>query len=297
MKVLNLASYILISLIVGLTLYSHVAFRADVVPRDPSGAHAVFSAFHSNITVLSSLQHRPPVRPMNNNFNSKKFPDNIFRSFDIDCVNQSACIRPELQVVRPFTVYLCQKLARHGSRFFYLLSDGLAKHPAVKLTRDIHSADLIFFLPASSPWHRTECANASLADRLVVLDEFDGSHAFSPRRNHEELKRDYADKIVDERNVMWYFMYFKRSYVHRKDGKFLRYPFLLKKDFFPMVYSIADSYVRPEYKKDRNLLLACTLRGDPKHQPSRLRVLEWVHEYATKHVLPKSRVVTAQVCD
>lgn len=293
MKSLKLASYVLVGLIVAVTIYSHLMLRDDPFEQTAPFSNT-FSIFNSNATALFGvgMQHRPPARPLVTPWDAAEVGS---AESPLDCYNQSTCITPELQVQKIFSIYLCQKVGRHGSRFYYLLSDGLSKHPAVRMVDTIAAADFLFYLPGSAPWHRSECTDTSFADRLIVLDEFDGSFAFSPRKNFEELKQAYPDKVIDKKNVMWYYMYFKRSYVHRKDGKFLRYPFLLKKDFFPMVYSIADSYVRPEYNMERNLLVACTLRGDPKYQPSRLRVLEWLHEYISKHNIPVDKVVTAQV--
>lgn len=296
MNFLKIASSVIIALIIGLSLLAHMIIRPGAV-EDKSllsaNGRQLFRSNSSNLLQLGYYQHRPPAHPLNSDWS--RASSNRAIAAELGCFNQSACVSPVIQVKKPFSIYLCDKVGRHGARFYFLLSDGLAKHPAVRLVKDIDAADLVLFLPASSPWHRSECTNTSLADRLIVLDEFDGSSAFSPRKTYEELKRDYADKIIDSKNVMWYFMYFKRSYVHRKDGRFIRYPFLLKKDFFPMVYSIADSYVRPEHKKDRSLLLVCTLRGDPKWQPSRLRVLEWIHEYVDIHQLPPYKIVTSQV--
>lgn len=289
MKFVKAAAYAVVVLVVGATVYSHLILSPGIHHESAAGdrSHPMFHSAGDNIMPVAASFHRPPARPLGTDWAGS--------ASEINCLNQSSCIQSELQVKRQFSIYMCKKVGRHGSRFYYLLSDGLERHPAVTVTEDIDAADLVLFLPSSSPWHKSECTNSSLADRLVIMDEFDGSSAFSPRKSFEELKRDYAHKIVDSKNVMWYFLYFKRSYVHRKDGKFLRYPFLLKKDFFPMVYSIADSYVRPQFNKERSLLLTCTLRGDMKYQPSRLRVLEWVHEYANKHELPLDRVVIGQV--
>lgn len=291
MKAFQFISYLLVALIVGVTLYSHLLVNPEQFNAPASTIfHNKGNASHLLIHADMKL-HRPPVRALDKAQSMRM----QYSKINSACNNQSSCFPAELQVTKQFSIYLCKKVGKHGSRFYYLLSDGLAKHPAVTVIEDITSADFIFYLPGSAPWHKSECTDTILANKLIVLDEFDGSFAFSPRKTNEELKLAYPDKIIDNTNIMWYFMYFKRSYVHRKDGKFIRYPFLRKKDFFPMVYSIADSYVRPQYNANRRYLVTCTLRGDPKYQPSRLRTLDWIQEYVNIHKLPPERVITAQV--
>ena len=210
------------------------------------------------------------------------------------CSSESNCIHPILQVQIPFRVYMCKNTVRSGRRFYFLIYDGLSKHSAVTLVNTTTEADFVFYLPTSSPWHKTECTDKSLADRLIVLDEADGSQLYSPRRNQSELEKAYPDRIVGN-TVMWYFMFFKRSYVDRNKGLFRGYPHLKKKDVYPITYSVADSYIRDVYNDNRQILISCTLRAAPS-QPSRSRVLEWLNEYAiSRNIAPRS-IVTAEVC-
>ena len=77
--------------------------------------------------------------------------------------------------------------------FYFLIREGLLLHPNVVLVDEEHveEADYVFYLPGSSPWHRTN-ANSSLADKLIVMDEFDGHNLFYPFKSKEEVKEVYV---------------------------------------------------------------------------------------------------------
>ena len=74
----------------------------------------------------------------------------------------------------------------------------------------VEDADYVFYLPGSSPWHRTECTNSSLADKLIVMDEFDGHNLFYPFKTKEEVKAVYGEDMV------WYYMYFQAQLCRQK---------------------------------------------------------------------------------
>lgn len=124
----------------------------------------------------------------------------------IRCYNQSGCIMPELQLEKSFKVYLCARTA-YGIRFYYLVTEGLLLHPNIHITHDIDEAEVIVYLPTSSPWHKSECGHEKYFSKLVVLDEGDGPQIFNP---------DNAPK-------QWNILYFKRSYVSRRNGVFHGY--------------------------------------------------------------------------
>jgi len=157
----------------------------------------------------------------------------------IRCHNQTRCVIPELQLKVKLKVYFCRKPVRSGARFYYLAHEGLLNHPNVELIdyANIDQADLIFYLPASAPWHLTECTNSSFAGKLVVLDEFDGHGMFLPYKTIEEAIAVYGQELN------WYLMYFKRSFVSRLDGLFKHYPHLTRRNFYPLVYSLAEWYM------------------------------------------------------
>lgn len=129
-------------------------------------------------------------------------------------------------------------------RFYYLMREGLHLHPNVQLLpfENIDQADFVIYLPGSSPWHLTECTNSSLKHRLLVLDEFDGYNLFHPFERIEQVQKVYG------KDLMWYFMYYKRSFVARRDGKFLSHPHINQPDVFPMTYAIADAYINPTFQ-------------------------------------------------
>lgn len=213
----------------------------------------------------------------------------------LKCLNQSKCIAPYLEVSKTFNIYVCQRVVRSGARFYYLLTEGLNLHPAVRLVSDPKAADYIFYAPTAAPWHVTECADVAFADRLVVLDEADGSSAYAPQSTKEKMMQMYPGRLSSEGTVLWYYAFFKRSYVIRRDGKGTRHPHRHKPHFFPLTYSVAESYLPYRFNEKRGIKIMCTLRAS-KHQPSRSRVFEWVSRYAVENAIPQSQLVIGQVC-
>jgi hypothetical protein len=204
------------------------------------------------------------------------------------CPNQSKCIVPELQLQAKFKVYFCQHATKQGVRFFFLAREGFLLHPNIEMVSNIMSADYVVYLPGSAPWHLTECTNASYASKMIVLDEFDGAGLFYPAD-----KKD-MDSIYGK-NVPWYFMYFKRSFVRRSDGEFIGYPSIeWFPDVYPMTYSIAETYVQTnKFNFKREIEILCTLRTGLKKMTTRLRVSSWIAEYGeTRNV---QNIVTKQV--
>ena len=205
------------------------------------------------------------------------------------CQNQTKCIVPELQLEAKLKVYFCRHPARHGVRFYYLVREGLHLHPNVELLpfEKIDDADFVIYLPGSSPWHLTECTDKALHSKLLVLDEFDGYNMFHPFERIEQVIEVYG------KNLMWYFMYFKRSFVARRDGKFLSHPHLSQPDVYPITYALAEAYVSPSYNFQRAIDILCTLRGSSK-MVTRMRVQEWIAEYAKSRNVVNA--ITEQVC-
>lgn len=209
----------------------------------------------------------------------------------LKCPNQSRCIVPQLQLTAKFKIYFCKHPARQGIRFYFLSREGFILHPNVQLVEeeDMGSADYVVYLPGSAPWHLTECKNTSLAKKLIVLDEFDGHTLFFPRPSAAEMELAYG------KGVPWYYMYFKRSFVARMDGRFLRYPHLdshSQPEIYPMTYSIAEAYVQDKFNFVREVEILCTLRGSAK-MTTRQRVQDWIAEYASSRNI--TNVITSQV--
>jgi hypothetical protein len=123
--------------------------------------------------------------------------------------------------------------------------------------------------------HKSECNDTSFANRLIVLDEYDLHQMFAPFVTKEERLRHYP--VVDN-VVVWNFMYFKRSFVRRKDGMFHGFPHLAKRDIYPLTYSIAEAYIQSPFNQLRDIEILCTLRGSKK-QSTRLRVQQNVQKY------------------
>lgn len=201
----------------------------------------------------------------------------------LKCKNQTRCIEPYLQLRREYKVYLCKKVA-YGVRFYYLVNEGLLHHPNIVLVDDPDVADVIVLLPESSPWQKSECSRMGYRKKTVILDETDGPNLL-------ELPQQLHGGVRD------WLLYFKRSFVRRRNGEFMGYmPYLLKHSgVLPMTYTIVDAYVRPTYKflKERDMEIVTTLRGHA-HDPTRLRIRNWVEEYCKSRRII-SRCIVGQV--
>ena len=89
-------------------------------------------------------------------------------------------------------------------------------------------------------------------------------------------------------------MYFKRSFVARKNGKFEYFPHLERPDMYAITYSLAEAYLRAKYNVKREMEIVCTLRGS-KQQPARLRVQEWLQEYVKANSVVNAIVGEVQI--
>lgn len=225
----------------------------------------------------------------------------------LTCDDQPNCIIPALQLQRKLNIYLCKKPKDGGGvRFYFLIKQGLLHHPNVILQEKlddstISNIDYIFYLPGSSSWDTSECG--SFVDdsskkrvypfigptisktKMIVVEEFDGLEPlFSPYGTSREMKEAYGPTMV------YYFAYFKRSFVDRTDGVFIDYPLINHKqlpqhpDVFPITYSIADDYISKSFNahNHREIDILCTLRGSrnaSSPMSTRIRVQEWTSEY------------------
>ena len=211
---------------------------------------------------------------------------------NLNCPNQSICIVPKLQLIPKLKIYLCKHPVKQGVRFYFITKEGFLLHPNVELLpyEKIKLADYVVYLPGSAPWHRTECNDSMLANKLIVMDEFDGHGHFMPFGNPAEMMRAGYEVHSDNRNeFMWYYMYFKRSYIIRKNGVLRNFPHLLRPDFYPITYSLAEAYIRPAFNFKREMEIVCTLRGSTQ-QPARKRVQSWVKEYVKERSIEKAIV-------
>jgi hypothetical protein len=139
--------------------------------------------------------------------------------------------------------------------------------------------------------HKTECSNTSFANKLIVLDEFDGHSNFAPFKNKQERQSHYP---VVNNHAVWKFLFFKRSYVRRHDGEFQGFPHLKKPDVYPLTYSIMESYIQSPMSLKREIEILCTLRGS-KAMSTRLRVQQSVQKYIDAHPEELSTSVASQV--
>lgn len=281
---------------------SHVVAHETKAMRKHDSAHGK-SIQHVEISSSGKKDHFSP-RPGSDISNENQAE--ILR-----CHDQANCIIPELQLEIKLKVYMCKHTAKHGVRFYYLVREGLSLHPNVEILTsfaDIDEADYILFLPGSSPWLKTECTSPHLSSRLIVLDEFDfHGPLFIPTvdkykarlTNQSNLVQPYTPPIdplhPTATKPSWYFMYFKRSYVSKRNGVLGYYPHVFKHRVFPLTYSIAELYIPHEFNThvmQRGIDVMCTLRGN-KRMTTRQRVQDWVGEYVQVNNIENA--VTAQV--
>jgi len=182
-----------------------------------------------------------------------------------------------------------------------------AAHFLRYLTR-VHAlaqADAVLWLPTSTNNAPTGFANSTLAPRLlgvhgsprlVVLDEGD-HHGFYPP----------VAKLP-------YLAYFKRSWIHKRDGTYLGPGKRLPRAFYPLPYAASDRYHPPPreetYQRQqggpslasssrrfeglaaRLYPLVSSLRCDPKKQPTRCKILNWTtttwQQFAESHSADRS---------
>ena len=202
------------------------------------------------------------------------------------CFNQSRCIQPELQLKKHYNVYYCKHVS-YGVRFYYLAREGLLLHPMIHLVDNPDNADVIIYLPESANWKKTECNQPKYWHKIVMLDEGDGQHIFRPSVIAGPNDAAAANKASEA--AKGFLLNFKRSYVQRDNGKFGGYMNYAKdENVFPMTYTIADAYIRPEYLQypKRDIQILCSLRGGD-YDPVRLRVRQWVEEYGKARGLSK----------
>ena len=198
----------------------------------------------------------------------------------LKCGNQTRCVQPSLQLEKHYKVYYCKHVSA-GVRFYFLVREGLLHHPHIDLVESPAEADVVVYLPESARWKKSECGDRSLMKKMVVLDEGDGPDLFT------------LDGLVHGGAKEW-LLYFKRSFVKRRDGKFVGYmPYLLKHSaVLPMTYTIADAYVRPKFNflKNRRYEVVTTLRGHAA-DPVRARVRGYVEEYCKARALGKKCIL------
>ena len=170
------------------------------------------------------------------------------------------CVEPELQYKTPTKVrWVPADPKKPGWRFHHLVENGFALHPAVIPCDSLEEADFVLYLPVST---RDPPSVPNGANKLIVLDEGDGS-GFYPR-----VKEDS------------YLMYLKRSFVTKSDGAYTGTGRRYERNYFPLAYSIADSYIQPDLlgKTPRDIDILCSNRPTLK-QPTRTRIVSWIHNY------------------
>ena len=226
---------------------------------------------NKGFVVSDAVTFHPRVSPRNGTDISTE----ALRLAVLHCKGQSKCIVPALQLAAKLKIYYCKHPVRQGVRFWNLIHEGLLMHPNVELLDEanMNAADFLIYLPGSAPWHRTECANASFARNMIVVDEFDFHNLYYPRPSDEEVIAEYG-------SLQWYFMYYKRSFIKRKNGTFLSFPHFDKRtpEVYPLTYALAEAYTSDTFNFQREIEILCTLRGS-KQMSTRLRVQEWVAEY------------------
>ena len=174
------------------------------------------------------------------------------------------CVEPELQYTTKTNVRWIPAIpSKPGWRFHHLIENGFSRHPAVIPVATDEEADFVFYLPVCTP---TPPPVANGPNKLVVLDEGDGA-GFYPRVGEHD-----------------YLIYLKRSFVTKSDGVYTGTGRRYNRHYYPMAYSVADSYFHAELmgKVPRTIDVLCSNRPTSK-QPTRSRVVSWIHTYLEAH--------------
>ncbi|KAH8092321.1 glycosyl transferase [Aureococcus anophagefferens] len=134
------------------------------------------------------------------------------------------CVEPELQYTTKTNVRWIPAIAsKPGWRFHHLIENGFAA-PAVVPSRATRRPTVLY-LPVCTP---TPPPVANGPNKLVVLDEGDGA-GFYPRVGEHD-----------------YLIYLKRSFVTKSDGVYTGTGRRYNRHYYPMAYSVADSYFHAE---------------------------------------------------
>ena len=109
----------------------------------------------------------------------------------------------------------------------------------------IYHTDIYSILYIIYTYTYTQCNQTRYSSRMIVLDEFDGANHYEPLPTEKQMIQTYGI------NKIWYYMYFKRSFVSRKDGRFMSYPHKQRSDMYPLTYPLAEAYVQPQFNMVR----------------------------------------------
>lgn len=191
--------------------------------------------------------------------------ENLTLCYSLD--SRQECVSPELQFTSPTRVHLVTPDSpSSGWRFQHLVKMGFASHPAVAATSSMAEADLVLYMPISTKEPPSAAAGAT-PTKLVVLDEGDGAGFYGKVKETD------------------YLVYLKRSWVTKRDGVYTGTGRRYKRNYFPLAYSVSDSYFDPRKTadgRDRSLDVVCSNRPTSR-QPTRARVVKWVNDFLDKH--------------
>lgn len=191
------------------------------------------------------------------NRQSGKPRDNLTICYTLD--QRSQCVPPEIQFKTRTKVHLVQPDSpQSGWRFQHLVKMGFHMHPAIEQCESMAESDFVLYLPIS-----TKEPPGAVPTKLVVLDEGDGSGFYGKVKEHD------------------YLLYLKRSWIKKTDGAYTGVGKRYSRNYFPMAYSVSDSYFDAAHTKsgpDRNLDIVCSNRPTER-QPTRARVVKWVSDF------------------
>ncbi|KAJ8610357.1 hypothetical protein CTAYLR_003899 [Chrysophaeum taylorii] len=173
----------------------------------------------------------------------------------------SECVAPELQFRTPTRVHLVKPDSpQSGWRFQHLVRMGFSTHPAI-IPSPLVEADFVLYMPVST----REPPTGVPATKLVVLDEGDGAGVYGKVKEHA------------------YLVYLKRSWVTKRDGVYTGTGRRYKRHYYPMAYSVSDSYFDSKSTTVRRPLdVVCSNRPTDR-QPTRARVVKWIADFLDKH--------------
>lgn len=242
------------------------------LPHEPSVQHLTLPKAHQELPrhtdtlpVIQGKQHAEDLRTDRE------------RALEVcvidDADGKKICVAPDIQFRSGWMVHMHPQEGTKGWRFHHLIEQGISQHPFITTTKNIMEADVVLWMPTSTPNPPQTMKNGS---RFIVLDEGDG--------------QGQVTKAMPN-----YVAYFKRSWVDKRDGNYKGPPRRRPAEkYWPMVYSSSDKYHQGHFEAldDRTREVVCSLRCFDR-QPTRCRVLNWVKQAVTDLELKNS--VTGEV--
>ena len=140
------------------------------------------------------------------------------------------------------------------------------------------------------------------ADLIVWVTTRGNTEAEIPPRNYSNIPvvlLDYADgcSLHQKRGeILNLWGYFKRSFVERKEGLYIKNCSLTKEEnVHPLAYSGAKAIMNYNISKPRKYLITNVLRTESNHNKGRAKIVNWTKAFIKKHGLEDESYVGGDI--